>query len=121
MAPQPPGNRMGTKPGVVVPFLGLWPPQGQSNHQQVGGSVWESNPISTSRKSLNQITTWRDFGSTWVQNRGNFLSRRVQNRSDFFDCLTVRVAYNVTVNAERYPGVRMTELSLRNCRRSSAV
>jgi len=36
-------NKMGTKPTVVIPFFGLWPPQGQSNYQQVGGSVWESN------------------------------------------------------------------------------
>jgi len=38
------GNNLGTKPGAGGVFLGPRLPQRQSNHQAVGGSVWESNP-----------------------------------------------------------------------------
>ncbi len=38
------GNNLGTKPRVQRSFFGFGLPQGQSNHQAFGGSVWESNP-----------------------------------------------------------------------------
>src|SRR5713101_7524360 len=44
------GELLGHKTPVYRPFLGPELPQRQSNHQAVGGSVWESNQNHMARK-----------------------------------------------------------------------
>src|SRR5580704_1182194 len=86
---------------VAISTFRNYEPGNLSKHWNFGRGGGDRTLSPQRPKSLNQFTREHRFGATWGQKVRHLLH-----------CRTLRIADNVTINSQRDPRIRMTQLSL---------